>query len=345
MRGDRSTFASAMKYELLRTCLLLGLALCISGIRAQEYQHLLKGFDDNDGIDIRGMGTDEGYTNGTRIDLYHIARQPRSFINRLMPKAGDSAVNTSGWGLMQVMYTPTEIRTPVPDPNDYHYAGGLYISHTLHSANARKKLNIQSEIVLGVMGPPSLAADFQRLIHSIGGFVKPRGWDYQLPTDLLLNYNMMAEKQLGEVAGVLDYTAGASLMAGTYQTSAQLYTLLRIGKRFGYYDGLIQQYNRKSQGSKPHWQLYGLLQPAIQWTGYQAMIQGGVLNSNSPLYAKINNQNHAEMRPEPWMAQLDFGIVAASGNLSLLWKQSLRTREVQNLQPHSVGTISVQIAW
>lgn len=315
--------------------------------RGQEFRHLLKGFDDNDGIDVRGMGTDEGYTNGTRIDLYRRAMRPHSFINAIMLKAGDNAINTSGWGLMQVMYTPTEIRNYYPDPNDYHYAGGLYISHTLHSANKEKKINLQSELILGVMGPPSLASNFQKLIHSIGNFYTPRGWHQQLPTDLLLNYNLLAEKQLFAAGEALDITGGANIMAGTFQTSAQVYSLFRFGKKFSYYDGLIQQYCRPNSPGKTQWQLYGILQPGIQWQGYQAMYQGGLLNRQSPIYndSKIHGEKHATMSPKPIVAHLDFGIVASSGCFGVLWRQSLRTREVKNMAPHSVGTISLQVAW
>jgi hypothetical protein len=331
----------SQQYVLTVLCYLL----CAAPLTAQEYQHLLRGFDDNDGIDVRGMGTDNGYTNGTRIDLFYRTNKPHAFLHSIMPKAGDSSVNTAGWGLMQVMYTPTEIKFTFPDPDDYHYAGGLYVTHTLHSANARKKLNLQSELLLGVMGPPSLASNFQKLIHSVGGFVTPRGWPEQLPTDLLLNYNFTVEKQLLQIGSGLDYTGGATLMAGTLQTSAQVYTLLRFGKLFSYYNGLIGQYTRRNSPGRKQWQLYGLLQPSVQWVGYNAMYQGGVFNHNSPLHTKPHDDLHAKLQPEPWVAQFDFGIVASSGNFAVLCKQSLRTREVQKFEPHSIGTISLQLAW
>ncbi|RXK81446.1 lipid A deacylase LpxR family protein [Filimonas effusa] len=336
-----------MKAHFNRFLLLLVVSVTALAAQGQEFRHLLKGFDDNDGIDIRGMGTDDGYTNGTGIDLYRPAARPRAFINALMPKAGDSAFNTSGWGIMQVMYTPTEIRTYNPDPNDYHFGGGLYIKHSLHSADKRRKLNLQSELLLGIMGPASLASNFQKLIHSIGGFYTPRGWDHQLPTDLLLNYNFTAEKQLCAIGEGLDINAGGTAMLGSLQTSAQVYTLFRFGKKFSYYEGFIQQYCRPNTPGKKQWQLYGILQPGLQWTGYQAMYQGGLLNSQSPLNnnSKIHGQAHATMRPEPFLAHLDFGIIASSGGFGILWKQSLRTREVQHMTPRSVGTISVQIAW
>lgn len=326
--------------------ILLPVLLCLAGVlplKAQDFQHLLRGFDDNDGIDIRGMGTDEGYTNGTRIDLFYRTHKRRSFLHNLMPKAGDSSILTAGWGLMQVMYTPKDLKAYWPTPNDYRYAGGLYVTHTLHSANPVKKLNLQSEFLLGIMGPPSLASGFQKLIHSIGGFVTPRGWDQQLPTDLLLNYNFTAEKQLAHIGNGFDCTGGGTLMAGTFQTSAQVYSLFRFGKLFSYYEGLIQQYNRKGSPGRQKWQLYGLVQPGIQWIGYNAMYQGGIFNHASPLRSKA--PANSQLQPEPWIAQFDFGLMASSGNFSVLCKQRLNTREVQNMAPHSVGAISLQLAW
>lgn len=320
-------------------------ALLVSAFstRAQEYRHLLRGFDDNDGIDIRGMGSDEGYTNGTRIELLYQPQKKRSLLYALLPKAGDSSITTYGWGLMQVMYTPNQLKTPFPVEGDYPYAGGLFVAHTFHSANPIKKLNLQSEIILGVMGGPSLAEGFQKFIHRTFGFITPRGWDSQLPTDLLLNYNFTAEKQLASAGELLDVSAGSTLSAGTMQNYGHVYGLLRFGKKFSWYDGLIQQHNQPN-GAQKRWQLYGILKPGAQLVLYNAMLQGGMLNKRSPYRDKSEHPLH-HVEPEKWVGRFDFGVMASSGNASVLFMQSLRTTEAVGMRPHSVGTISLQLAW
>ncbi|MDR6342213.1 hypothetical protein HNQ91_005290 [Filimonas zeae] len=311
--------------------------------QAQEYKHLLRGFDDNDGIDIRGMGSDEGYTNGTRIDLLYQPAKQRSLLYRLLPKAGDSSITTYGWGIMQVMYTPNQLKTPFPPANDYPYAGGLFAAHTFHSANPLKKLNLQSEIIVGVMGPPSLAEGFQKFIHKTFGFITPRGWDSQMPTDLLLNYNFTVEKGLYDKHSLLDVSAGAQLAAGTMQNSGYVYGLLRLGKRSPYYSGLIQQYT-PPPGDAKRWQLHAIIKPGAQLMLYNALFQGGMFNKESPYRGKVHGGHHS-VQPVKWVGRFDFGVMASSGRASVLFMQSLRTREAQGIRPHSVGTISLQLAW
>lgn len=309
--------------------------------KAQSYRHLLRGYDDNDGIDIRGMGTDEGYTNGTRLELLYRPHKARSFLYGVLPKAGDSSINTYGLGVMQVMYSPANLRKVVPDVGEYPYAGGLFAAYTFHSANLVKKLNLQSEIIAGVMGPPSQAAGFQKLVHRIGGFITPKGWASQLPTDLLLNYNFTAEKQVATAGSLLDCAAGTQLSAGTMLNSAHVYTMLRFGRKFSYYSGLIEQYTAPRH-TKGNWQLYGICKPGGQLVLYNAMYEGGMLNKRSPFRDKSIPE---PVQPVRWIARLDFGLVASSGDVSMSFMQSLRTREVEEIRPHSVGTISIQIAW
>lgn len=329
-----------IRYPVWLLVMLLSGAVCT---QAQEYRHLLRGFDDNDGIDIRGMGSDEGYTNGTRIDFLYQPPKQRSLLYGLLPKAGNGSISTYGWGIMQVMYTPNQLKTPFPPADDYPYAGGLFAAHTFHSANPIKNWNLQSEIVLGVMGPPSLAEGFQKFIHNTFNFITPRGWNSQMPTDLLLNYNFTAEKGLFTTNPLIDFSAGTQLAAGTMQNSGYLYGLLRFGKKSSYYSGLIQQYT-PPEGDAKRWQLHAILKPGVQMVLYNAMYQGGMFNKESPYRSQALPRRHS-VTPERWVGRFDFGVMASSGKASILFMQSLRTHEVQGIRPHSVGTISLQLAW
>src|ERR1700748_1549253 len=88
--------------------------------------HMFRIYEDNDGINILGQGTDDAYTNGTRIDYFYTLRhRSRLFLDKVLPHAGDSSVNVYGWGLMQVMYTPDDISNPDYQPDDYPWSGAL----------------------------------------------------------------------------------------------------------------------------------------------------------------------------------------------------------------------------
>src|SRR5580765_2538643 len=72
--------------------------------------YLLRIYEDNDFLNIRGLGTDEAYTNGTLIDLFYRKKHPsHCWLDRAMPKAGEGSENIYGWGIMQLMFTPRDI--------------------------------------------------------------------------------------------------------------------------------------------------------------------------------------------------------------------------------------------
>src|ERR1700741_5229695 len=82
-------------------------------VHAQESKpaHMIRLYEDNDFLNIGGKGTDKSYTNGTRLDFFYTKKRPPRFIDRVMPVAGDSSRNIFGWGIMQVMVTPSDIST------------------------------------------------------------------------------------------------------------------------------------------------------------------------------------------------------------------------------------------
>src|SRR5690348_8919024 len=144
-----------MKLAQIIFLLLLGKGITGYGQQSQTYRRLFRAYDDNDIINLPGRGTDRGYSNGTRADYFFInGRSTLFFLNRIMPKAGDSSINTFGFSLMQVIYTPKNVLKRIPERNDYAYAGGLFGTHSLLSLNPVKKYSWQTEVMLGIMGPP-----------------------------------------------------------------------------------------------------------------------------------------------------------------------------------------------
>ena len=140
----------------------------------QDATYMIRIYEDNDCLNIPGnKRTDDSYTNGTRLDFFYTKKNPlRLFIDRMIPKAGDSSTNTFGWSLTQLMVTPNDISITQFQPDDYPYAGALFITHSLYSYNAAKKYGFQTELVLGIRGPASLARETQTLIHSLLQFQK-----------------------------------------------------------------------------------------------------------------------------------------------------------------------------
>lgn len=323
---------------------LLVLLLSPFVTRAQDTtasSHMFRGYEDNDVIKLFGALSDEGYTNGTRFDYYYTrTTTPRFLPDKIMPKAGAAAVNTYSWSLMQIMYTPENIRTTEPDIKDWPYSGALFISHSLHSANPVKKFNLQTEIVLGVMGKASLAEQLQKGIHKLIASPEPEGWQHQYPTDLLLNINMTVEKQFWQFRNFIDIVGGAQGMVGTMIDGGSVYAQVRLGKMLPYFKGLLQQYVQPFR-NRNKLQLYVIARPSLDWIGYNAILEGGVFSGKSDYYKKDGTPDINQEISR----RLDLGLVLGYGNISCSFTQRILSKSVDGFGHQRLGNISLYVGW
>jgi lipid A 3-O-deacylase len=315
---------------------------------------LLRIYDDNDCFDLRGGGTDDAYTNGTRIDVFYKLPHPaRGFINKVLPKAGDSSINIYGWGIMQLMFTPDDLSEPAYQPNDYPWSGALIAAHTLYSYNPVKKFDLQTELLLGVIGPASLASQTQTLMHRVEQYPLPMGWSHQFHDDLLLNINFTAEKQLAAWGSSVEVIGGSQLCLGTMRNSLALYPLIRIGLMTPYFQGYLSQYSdpgtysrrsRLERNWKAKWQVYLLLKPQGELILTNALLEGGVFTGNP----NIKNDKGSAL---PYHAlsrmvySMDYGAVASNGNFSISFTQNASSAMMKGLYSHSIGNISLYFGW
>lgn len=94
----------------------------------------------------------------------------------------------------QAMYTPRDFTRSALIPNDRPYAGWLYFGLGYHVRSqprpgpdgeppAEQRLD-SLEVNLGVIGPLSLAKQFQDIIHDMRGFARFQGWSNQLRNEI-----------------------------------------------------------------------------------------------------------------------------------------------------------------
>ncbi len=301
-------------------------------------------YEDNDAMNLYELGSDKGYTNGTRLDFFW-QQQKRSFLSKLLPQAGANSVNTHGWGLMQVIVTPDNILRRRPDPTDYPYSAAMFVTRSLHSSNPVKKLSFQSEIVLGVMGPPALGEETQKLIHRIIQAQAPRGWDYQKPTDLLLNYHFTVNKQLIQLNRWAELIGSGQVFAGTMVNGAAVYTTIRLGKMNPYFDGFIQQFSTDKSGIN-RWQFYFIVQPAAELILTNALLEGGVFNHNVKSPAPVSGETSVpDLKRRRVITRIDWGAVLSNGNVGVSFMQKSSSALFKGLTRQEVGNISLHIAW
>jgi hypothetical protein len=135
--------------------------------------------------------TDHDYTNGVELAYTTAPDETPDWAAdaaRSLPfftKQGDVRAR---YAVGQNMYTPNNLTLTDPPPGARPYAGFLYGAIGV-TADSGVYLD-QLQVTLGVVGPDSLAAQTQTLVHSIINDRKPMGWATQLHNEpgLIINF-------------------------------------------------------------------------------------------------------------------------------------------------------------
>lgn len=305
----------------------------------EKATHFLRFSIENDGINAWLQGTDWGYTNGLSINCFRVAEKKNRKLHQKIRRFSP-AFTVTGWGIKQIMITPQKTKPAIPDKNDYPYAGALLVNHTRHKADPLRSVNLAMTWTAGWMGPPSFAEEAQVFLHRIIGDPRPNGWSYQLPTDLLLNYNITYEKKLaGKQKAII--IAGASGYAGTCTNGLSLFSIWRFQKNLDYFSGWQRQSlttANKRAGFVFH------IRPSVDWIPYYALLDGGLFNRHSPL-----NDDQATsgslLHRKKIQARLETGIQVSLRKWSFSFTQQFFTPDYPNYAGHKVGALSLLYGW
>ena len=128
-------------------------------------------------------GTDDNYTDGVSLTLSREGRGPLGGFWKWFGPANGRLV--SSYELGQMMFTPRDLRRAVPDPADRPYAGVLFAGLSTEYVHDNRLDALK--LVAGIVGPASLAAQAQKVFHSIIRSPEPEGWAYQLKNEPIVN--------------------------------------------------------------------------------------------------------------------------------------------------------------
>lgn len=324
----------------MRMLLFLLMALPLNAMAQMQPVHMIRIYEDNDLFTLRG--SDRGYTNGTRFDVFYRRTKPsKSIFNKLLLKAGDSSINTYSWGAMHMMYTPADIAATQPDPFDYPYSGSLFISHSLHASNPQRKYLIQTEWVAGVMGKYAYGEQLQKYVHRITKSPEPMGWDHQLSPAVLINLNVSLEKSLLQRKH-LEVTYGTDVAVGTLRDGIQFYSTIRFGKMVPYFSGFIEQYSAHNNTSRL--KSYFIVRPAFDIVLHNTLIEGNVFKRG--IFTSDSNEQHAPA-PAPVMNRFftsaHIGWVVSFESISASFTYKLSSPDIKDESSHAIGNITVTL--
>jgi hypothetical protein len=143
----------------------------------------------------------------------------------------DDLVYRAGIAIGQVIQTPDDLSRSDLIKDDVPYAGALTLQAIWYAFNDDEFRGF--EITAGVVGPPSLAEQTQKTVHKLIGSDDPKGWDHQLDTEPVINFNYMRKQKIwrrGNPAGLsFDTAINGNVGLGNLVTQASTALEMRFG--------------------------------------------------------------------------------------------------------------------
>ena len=317
------------RYKII--LLFLGISLCTfsqaqvidntSSIKNNESDKYFRFHYDNDYF----TATDAYYTQGITLELVHPVLKYNP-LNKLLfkPKQSDAkyGIRFDHYG-----YTPTSISSDFIRYGDRPFSGNLSFSSFLIAVDTAKRARLSTTLTVGVIGSKAGGKEMQVKIHEWLENIIPRGWEYQIANDLILDYQINYEKALYQYRNVFVVNSYSELRVGTHTD--------KIKSGFNFMVGSIPNpyaSNVQAQGTKKKFRyyVYGQLQPGF--TIYDATLQGGVFNKTSPYTISAKDLTRLTL-------QGDFGAVMKIRKLTLEYCQSFITKEFKTGQLHRWGGV------
>lgn len=206
--------------------------------------------------DIGLGGTDRHYTHGSRASCMSDNQAARSTARDIAGAAsfglgGVPMIDTGGdvrysIGLGQAMFTPEDLTRSDLIDDDRPYAGWLFGSfglvlgprHRQRPGSTAFDRMEALQLTLGVVGPVSGADRTQKLVHSVIGAQKPRGWRNQLHNEpgVILEYEQKWRSESwnllpGSDGLQVDMMPSAGVALGNIHTYGSVAATFRFGNR------------------------------------------------------------------------------------------------------------------
>ncbi len=273
--------------------------------------------------------TDYYYTQGYSFEVGSpvFCKNPLSKI-LLHFKTGEP---TYGLAFEHFGFTPTSIRSNEILVGDRPFSGVIILKSFATSVDTLRKQRLSSVLSTGMIGPAAFAGRMQATIHRWSGDVDPQGWQYQVRNDVAINYELNHEQQLMEVPHVFTIQSNAQLRLGTLSDKVLAGFTLTLGR----FDSPLTSSIRRSEHN---FQFYLYSQSLGAVVGYDATLQGGLFNRNSPYTLNASELNR-------FTFQNNYGIVFNFWKIYAEYYRTYLSREFKSGREHSWGGVKLGVAF
>ena len=257
--------------------------------------------------------TDRYYTQGIYLEavLPSLARSP---MHRLLIAPRHSTTRF-GVAFGDEGYTGSDLKEAEIVPGDHPWAGTKQLHAFAIATDTVRHHRISSQLTIGLIGQGAAGREIQTFIHERTGNTIPRGWHNQIRNDVILNYAVSAEQRIFVAGRALELWSAGTARIGTFQTSMSFGGTLLAG-RVG--------------------RLYAYAAPAVKLVGYDATLQGGMLNRRSPYTIATGDIARAVYTQR-------IGLVYRGDRMSLEFFRALNGPEFAGARTHRTGGVSIGI--
>ena len=230
-----AAFSSCRRLASCIGLILMGSVCATPVLAAQEYASFI--FEN----DIFTDNNDDGYTNGLGyawgtigFDEFDDATTP-GWIQWL---SEDLYISTLAdkrraitYQVFQTITTPSDTDTSKQQTDDYPYAGTLTWKATQYAID--DQVTDYMTLLMGAVGPVSLAEDTQKAVHEITDSSDPEGWDHQLNNEPLIQLGVGRKWRLhaGNITDGTDYDVIPAMegTVGNLSSNADVGVTFRFG--------------------------------------------------------------------------------------------------------------------
>lgn len=280
--------------------------------------------------------SDRYYTQGINLEIVNPGLRANP-LNYLLLKPRHFKVKY-GLCLEHNGYTPSSIRHAEVLLNDHPFAACLMLKSVVMASNPEKGIRVVSSLSTGVMGPIANGACMQISIHKWTNNIQPLGWENQVKNDIILNYQVNFDKNIYTFKKYLSLIACGEIRAGTLSDRAGAGVVIMAGKLIELFDKPVDNKTEIASSGKMPFHISVFMNPTIHAIGYNASLQGGFFNKDSPFVLKQNEIEHLVLTN-------NMGITLSIGNVFLEYFQTIQTKEFKSGLSHKWGGLKIGVGF
>jgi lipid A 3-O-deacylase len=293
-----------------------------SVIRNLSSDHYFRFYFENDFVTL----IDYYYTSGMNLELVKPSFQ-KNPLNKIFFGIPGAKMKY-GLAMDHYAFTPLHIVEDEISYGDRPYAGCISVNSFRIATDEKKRRRISTSLILGMVGPVAGWKQAQTFLHKhVVAAPQPKGWDYQIVNDFILNYKVNLEKNLMN-KGSFMLTSNAEAIAGTMNDKLGGGLSLMIGK-------MNDPYKLPSTTGKK-WECYVFGRSFVSGVAYDATLQGGMFNKTSPYTLAASKIKKITL-------QNQIGAILQYKKISVELSESFLSPEFEGGRSHIWGGLGIGI--